>query len=84
MDHRNVSCYSIQKIRCNCELKIAHMFTKMYVCIKTMLYVIHVICLCMPPQNYMLNTQIDAKIACHFVCHFTLVRLNVHICGHSF
>ena len=26
-----------------------------------MLYVIHVICLCMPPQNYMINTSIDAK-----------------------
>ena len=83
-DYCNVSCYSIQKLRCNCDLKIAHMFRKMYSCIKNMLYVIHVVCLCMPTQTYMLNTSKDAKMSCYFLCHFTLVRLNVHICGHSF
>ena len=54
------------KIICDCDLKIAHMFRKMYLCIKNMLYVIHATCLCMPPQNYMLNTSIDAKFLAIF------------------
>ena len=46
------------KITYNCDLKIAHLFRKMHLCMKKVLYVI---CLCMPLQSYMLNTLINAN-----------------------